>query len=156
MGGGYGECTAARPRHGLWGPRHIVLLALALALFLTNFRRHRPCILTVASIVALSRDTAANSLRDDVDGSQYPPTTGATTGAATRDSGRNGVEEKEKAARVRDTALEANTVQRYPPAHIELQKGIDLFVRIFYSDSYIRYLITESCRHRIFTAQRCF
>lgn len=133
MGGGCGECKGARPGHGLWGPRRVTLLALALALALANCRRHRPCILTVASIVALSRNTTANSLRD-VDGSQYPP----KAGVAARDAGGDGVEERKKAPRVRDAAPETSSVQqRYPPAHLELQKGLDLYVRMFYSHSLI-------------------
>lgn len=121
MGGGRGECTGAHARHDLWGARRVGLLALALALSLSTFRRHRLCIITVATIVGHSRVTAANSLGDDLVGSLHPP----TASVAARDAGGLGNEG--------DAALEAsNAQQRYPPAHIELQKGIDLYVRIFY------------------------
>lgn len=122
MGGGRGECTGARARHDLWGARRVGLLPLALALLLSTFRRHRLCIQTVATIVGHSRVTAAaNSLGDDVVGSLHPP----SASVAARDDGNLGKEG--------EAALEAiNAQQRYPPAHIELQKGIDLYVRIFY------------------------
>lgn len=123
-----------------------MLLASALALSLTTFCRHRPGILTVASIVAhRSRVTAASSSRDDVDGSQlYPPA--AAESVPARDCNGHGEGEREKVEREGDAALAARNVQqRYPPAYMELQKGIDLHVRIFYNSSTGFFLLIKQC-----------
>lgn len=130
MGGGCAECTGGRSRHGLWGSRIVGLLALPLAFSLATFHRHLPSILTVASFLGHSRVAAANSL-GDVDGSLYPQ----AASVASWDTNGHGDEEREEVAREGNAALAANNVQqeqqRYPPAYIELQKGIDLYVRIF-------------------------
>lgn len=79
-----------------------------------------------------SKVAAAISLTHDVvDGSSYPLPTASV--AARESTSSPGDEERENAASERDAMQVVNGAQqRYPPAYLELLKGLDLYVRIFY------------------------
>ena len=133
MGRGRGGCRCARSRRGLWDLRRVACLTLALEFSSAGFCRHRPWILTAASIVGRGSKAAATiSLTHDVvDGSSYPL---PTASVAARDStSSHGDEERENAASERDAEQVVNDAQqRYPPAYLELLKGLDHYVRMYY------------------------